>query len=174
MFGFFRKKQTAEPAVPVQSAAVQPQYQTAPGTEIRFQPDLVPQLKADHQSLIGLYLEIKTAFESGNYEEVSKKLGHFRSGLQAHLLTENVRLYIYLSHSLANDEINSELIHEFRREMDGIARVAVNFLKKYDAIGVDKELANAFAKDFATIGQVLTERIEKEERVLYPLYLPYY
>ena len=121
-----------------------------------------------------IYLDIKTAFEGGDYEEVAKKLVHFRSSLQAHLLTENVRLYIYLSHSLANDEINSELIHEFRREMDAIARVAMNFLKKYDTIGVDKELAGAFAKDFATIGQVLTERIEKEERVLYPLYLPCY
>ncbi|WP_415036427.1 hemerythrin domain-containing protein [Azonexus sp.] len=172
MFGFFRKKESAVAPAPVLEQA--PQYRAAPGTEIRFQPELVPQLKADHQNLIGLYLEIKAAFEGGDYVEVSKKLTHFRSGLQAHLLTENVRLYIYLSHSLANDEINSELIHEFRREMDAIARVAMNFLKKYDAIGVDNELAKAFAKDFATIGEVLTERIEKEERVLYPLYLPYY
>lgn len=171
MFGFFRRKKFTEPEAPV---IPPPQYQAAPGTEIRFQPELVPQLKTDHQNLIGIYLDIKTAFEGGDYEEVAKKLVHFRSSLQAHLLTENVRLYIYLSHSLANDEINSELIHEFRREMDAIARVAMNFLKKYDTIGVDKELAGAFAKDFATIGQVLTERIEKEERVLYPLYLPYY
>lgn len=171
MFGFFRRKQFTEPKAPV---IPPPQYQAAPGTEIRFQPELVPQLKADHQNLVSIYLDIKTAFEGGDYEEVAKKLVHFRSSLQAHLLTENVRLYIYLSHSLANDEINSELIHEFRREMDAIARVAMNFLKKYDTIGVDKELAGAFAKDFATIGQVLTERIEKEERVLYPLYLPCY
>jgi regulator of sigma D len=58
--------------------------------------------------------------------------------------------------------------------MDGIAKVAMNFLKKYEAIGVDKELAGAFAKDFATIGQVLGARIQKEEQVLYPLYMPQY
>ena len=134
----------------------------------------VPPLIACLLMVVFGVVDIKTAFEGGDYEEVAKKLVHFRSSLQAHLLTENVRLYIYLSHRLANDEINSELIHEFRREMDAIARVAMNFLKKYDTIGVDKELAGAFAKDFATIGQVLTERIEKEERVLYPLYLPCY
>jgi hypothetical protein len=39
---------------------------------------------------------------------------------------------------------------------------------------VDKDLAKAFAKDFAIIGKVLVERIEKEEQVLYPLYMPSY
>ena len=49
MFGFFRRKQFTEPKAPV---IPPPQYQAAPGTEIRFQPELVPQLKADHQNLI--------------------------------------------------------------------------------------------------------------------------
>ncbi len=81
MFGFFRRKKFTEPEAPV---IPPPQYQAAPGTEIRFQPELVPQLKADHQNLISIYLGIKTAFEGGDYEEVAKKLVHFRSSLQAH------------------------------------------------------------------------------------------
>ncbi|WP_127477826.1 hemerythrin domain-containing protein [Sulfurivermis fontis] len=171
MFDFFKKKGESKQDAP---AAATPQYNTAPGTEIRYHPELIDQLKSDHQALLGLYGEIKAAFDEGDYAAVSQKLDAFRSGLQSHLLTENVRLYIYLDRCLANDETNSELIRGFRREMDGIAKVAMNFLKKYEAIGVDKELAGAFAKDFATIGQVLGQRIQKEEQVLYPLYMPQY
>lgn len=172
MFDFFKKKADtkAETAAPPS----QPQYNAAPGTAIRYHPELIDQLKSDHQTLLGLYGEIQAAFDAGDYTTVSEKLDTFRSELQGHLLTENVRLYIYLDHCLASDETNSELIRSFRHEMDGIAKVAMNFLKKYEAIGVDKELAGAFAKDFATIGQVLGQRIQKEERVLYPLYMPQY
>lgn len=171
MFGFFKKKGESKQEAP---ATATPQNNTAPGTEIRYHPELIDQLKSDHQALLGLYGEIHAAFDASDYAKVSQKLDAFSSGLRDHLLTENVRLYIYLDHSLANDETNSELIRGFRHEMNGIAKVAMNFLKKYEAIGVDKELAGTFAKDFATIGQVLGQRIQKEEQVLYPLYMPQY
>ena len=171
MFGFFNKKKgfRDEEAPP---GGATTNY--APGTEINFHPELVPQLKKDHQNLLNLYGQIKAAFDKGDYVQVSRKLDDFRTGLQGHLLTENVRLYIYLERSLAGDETNGELMRGFRREMDGIGRTVLNFLRKYEAIGVDHELAKAFERDFAVIGQVLGERIQREENVLYPLYLPRY
>ncbi len=171
MFGLFRRKSRETTS---QEGSTQKEYAPAPGTDIRYDPKLVDHLKDEHQQLLALYTEIKTLFENGDYSTVSKKLGEFSSGLQAHLLTENVRLYIYLNYMFTNDETNMELIRNFRREMDGIARVAMNFLKKYEAIGVDEDLANHFAKDFATIGEVLGKRIEKEETTLYPLYMASY
>lgn len=173
MFDFlkniFGPGETTQPEAPAT-----PQYNTAPGTEIRYHPELISELTADHKALLALYGEIKEAFDQADYPTVAEKLNTFRSDLQAHLLTENVRLYIYLNRSLGDDETNSELIQGFRREMNEIAKVAMNFLRKYEAIGVDKDLAKAFAKDFAIIGKVLVERIEKEEQVLYPLYMPSY
>ncbi len=170
MFGLFKKNNEKTTASTTQT----PQYSTAPGTEIRYAPDLIDSLKGDHQALLILYGEIQEAFDQKDYPAVSEKLETFKSGLQSHLLTENVRLYIYLDRCLASDESNNELIRDFRREMDEIAKVAMKFLNKYSAIGVDEELAAHFAQDFATIGTVLGERIEKEETVLYPLYLPSY
>lgn len=172
MFGFFKKKASDENKAETPSPSAQ--YGAAPGTEIRYSPTLIEELQQDHQQLLGVYMAIKASFDDGDYVAVSEKLNEFRTGLQGHLLTENVRLYIYLDRMLGRDEMNAELIHNFRREMDGIGKVALNFLKKYDMIGVDKELAPAFAKDFAAIGAVLTERIKKEESVLYPLYMPVY
>lgn len=170
MFGFFKSKKSADET----KEKAQEEVHTAPGTQIRYSEDLIDSLQDDHQVLLKLYGEINEAFEEKRYADVSEMLVSFKGGLNAHLLTENVRLYIYLQHALANDPTSSELIHGFRKEMDEIAKVALNFLKKYETIGVDEDLAAHFANDFATIGKVLVERIEKEEATLYPLYLPSY
>ena len=169
MFGIFKKKSTQETTTPDS-----PQYASAPGTQISYNPDLIPRLKSDHLELLAIYSEISELFADKKYEKVSQKLTSLRTKLQDHLLTENVRLYIYLDYMMKHDETNSGLIRSFRREMDGIAKVAINFLKKYDAIGVDPELAPSFAKDFAEIGDVLGKRIKREEQVLYPLYMESY
>jgi hypothetical protein len=169
MFSFLKKKAEGAP-----KADTQAHFAPAPGTEIRYSPELIPQLQGDHAALLALYGEIQQAFGAENYPEVSRQLNEFRTLLQGHLLTENVRLYIYLDRMLGRDEMNGELIREFRKEMDGIGRTVMNFLKKYDAIGVDKELAGAFKKDFDVIGAVLVQRVNREESTLYPLYLPNY
>ena len=171
MFGLFRKKTENSATNAAQPSS---QYNTAPGTEIRYAPDLIDSLRGDHQQLLALYGKIQEAFEGKDYPSVSEQLEAFKNELQSHLLTENVRLYIYLDRCLAHDTTNSELIRGFRREMDDIAKVAMKFLNKYSAIGVDEDLATHFAGDFATIGKVLGERIKKEETILYPLYMPSY
>lgn len=175
MFDFFRK--LAGTKTETETPSIAPVTATAPNSQnhqIQFQPDLIDHLVADHRRLLEIYGEIKTAFDAANYKQVSQGLDELRRGLQSHLLTENVRMYIYLDRHLSNNEFNSDLIRGFRREMDAIGKVAMTFLKKYEAIGVDNELAKAFAKDFETIGSVLVKRIEKEERDLYPLYMPHY
>lgn len=170
MFGFLKRWWHGSE----ESASPQSEDITAPGTGIHYHADLVGRLHDDHKELLRVYGMIKTAFDKGDYLTVSQRLGELRGGLQSHLLTENLLLYVYLDHCLAADETNSELIRGFRHEMDQIGKVAMRFLKKYEAIGVDKDLAPSFAEEFATIGQVLGERIKKEETVLYPLYLPHY
>ena len=152
----------------------EPQYAPAPGTEIRYDPALVNNLQQEHQQLLGIYAAVKQAFDAGDYQTVSMRLNEFRAALQNHLLTENIRLYIYLDRQLAGDEVTSELIRGFRREMDSIGKTVLNFLKKYEAIGVDSDLAAAFLHDFEAIGKVFVDRIEREEVTLYPLYLPAY
>ena len=165
MFGLFKWKKH-------KNSGSQEQ-QVAPGTEIRYSPDLIDQLLSDHKELLKIFTNIQTSFEQQDYRRTAKFLSEFRSALQSHLLTENVRLYVYLEQSLANDDMTYELMRDLRREMEGIGRSAMNFLRKYEAIGIDKDLATHFAKDLKTIGSILTQRIQKEEKVLYPLYMPH-
>ncbi len=173
MFSFLKKK---EETADTGSNAVEQQNHThaaAPGTEIRYNANLVPKLKNDHQTLLGLYGEVNTAFEANNFSLVKEKLREFKHGFLDHILVENVSLYVYMKSSFKDDEANVELIQEFRSEMDGIGKVVRAFLLKYETIGVDNDLAASFAHDLAGIGAALVARIEREESTLYPLYQPH-
>lgn len=169
MFGLFKNKNVKQEQ-PAESGNDQARYSTAPGTEIRYSPTLIEELKGDHQHLFAAYMSIKSSFDKGDLEAVSRQLNDFRFDLHNHLLTENVRLYIYLSSMMSHDAAKAEMVRGFRQEMENIGKTALRLLKKYEAISIDTALAGPFAEDFAAIGAILTERVKKEENVLYPLY----
>lgn len=177
MFDFlFRKGKSAEasPAAVAPPPASATPEKAAPGTAIRFHPELVAELKHDHQVLLTLFASIQSAFKEGRLQAVVEHLEAFRTSIQSHLLKENVRLYIYLEHQLAGDETSHQLIHDFRHEMDGIGKAVVAFLAKYKDLSVDGNLVASFGRDLEAVGKVLVDRIQREEETLYPLYAPAY
>lgn len=175
MFGkLFRRRGTeaaAAPAAPA-AAATPAAGKAAPGTAIRYHPELIDRLKADHRSLLELFGQIKQAFGDGRPAEAAALLNRFRGALQDHLLVENVRLYVYLEHLLRPDAASYTLIHEFRHEMDGIGKAATAFLSKYARLADEAALQGTFLAELDAVGQVLVERIRREESVLYPMYAP--
>lgn len=176
MFEFlFRKARPSDhnPAV-VPPPAARAAQAVAPGTAIPYHPELIGQFKQDHQSLLALFGSIQAAFRDGRLQTVVEHLDAFRTAIQSHLLIENVRLYIYLEHQLADDAASHQLIHDFRHEMDGIGKAVVGFLAKYKDLSVDANLVASFGRDLEAVGKVLVDRIRREEATLYPLYLPAY
>lgn len=168
-FLFGRKKQDAaqQGNQPAARAA-------APGTHIAYSPELIDELKADHHHLLQIFGAIGAAHAAGDMAETASLLEQFRSVLGEHLLKENVRFYIYLEHALAGDPSSHALVHQFRREMDGIGKAVQSFLERYRHIASDPLLAGSFAADLAAVGKVLGQRIRSEEQTLYSLYMPAY
>lgn len=164
LLDLFSKKEE-KPAVP---------HATAPGTSIGFDPGLVERLKGDHRRLLDIYKHVHTALGRGDFPAVRRHLGEFRSALQDHLLTENVKFYVYVSRQLASDESSSRIINDFRSEMQGIGRVVMDFLRKYTETELDAGAAATFKAELEQIGAALVQRIQREEGTLYPLYLPAY
>jgi regulator of sigma D len=148
------------------------QYKPAPGTSIRFDPALVSVLKHDHRKLLGTYKEIQDALAAGDFARMKERLASFRTLLQGHLLTENVRLYVYLAHQLQGDETSSQIIRDFRHEMDGIGRTVMAFLRRYSDGLLAPDEVPALKRELEVIGAALASRIRSEEEVLYPLYQP--
>ena len=174
-FLFGRNKREERPRAPREAETLPPRpsqipRQSAPGTQITYSADLIPQLKADHQQLLELFGAIKQAFAGRDLPAIARFLDEFRSKIQAHLLTENIRFYIYLEHSLAQDMESSALVHSFRQEMDTIGRAVLGFLNKYGDIGTRPDMAIPFGNDLEAVGKVLVDRIRREEETLYPLY----
>jgi hypothetical protein len=172
---FGKKSQSPVPPrqpEPVISAApaFAAKQESAPGTQIRHDPQLIVALKTDHQRLLATFHDIAAASTAGNLAVVQHLLGQFQTMIMDHLLKENVRLYVYLEHLLQNDAVSHEMMHGFRHEMDVIGRVVVGFLGKYKEIGGRPELAAAFATDLKGIGEALVARIKREEDILYPMY----
>jgi len=161
--------QRNEPAAEVPPVAVQ-EKPVAPGTNIRYHPELIDKLTGDHRMLLGLFGETSDAAARGDVAVAAERLEAFRTALQGHLLTENIRLYVYLEHLFADDPSSFSLIHSFRHEMDGIGKAVIKFLLKYEGLATRPELAEAFSQDLAAVGKVLVNRIEREEGTLYPLY----
>lgn len=174
LFGKKKAQKELPSATQPVAAPIQPTQVTAPGTNIRYSPELVSHLEADHRHLLQIFTAIGTAFSASDLPATVKHLEEFRGAIQAHLLTENVRLYIYLEHALAQDAESHALIHEFRLEMADIGKAVLGFLGKYRELAAQPNLAQSFGNDLSAVGKVLVERIHREESTLYPLYLPAY
>lgn len=175
----FKKRRPAEPHA-AQNVQLTPQPASAPagaeapGTHIAYHPDLISQLQGDHKKLLGIFGNIQNTFNTGDLAGTAIVLEEFRSAIQGHLLTENIKLYIYLEHALSEDDGSRHLVHDFRHEMDGIGKIVLAFLSKYKAIASHPELASTFGLELDQIGAALIARIKREEETLYPLYLPAY
>jgi len=145
----------------------------APGTNIRYDPKLVSELKSEHGKLISLFSEISTITDKRDSELLTTKLNQFGSSLRGHILKENVRLYVYLKSSLQANEDSLTIMQGFSQEMSQIGRAVTDFLHKYSNVSQwDDAQWAVFERDLKGVGQVLTKRIDTEENTLYPLYMP--
>ena len=173
-----KKKNNARQQILSKPVGLQ-QPQNAPGpvvreTQIAYNPDLVPQLKAEHQHLLELFGMVMTAFSQNDLPSTVKLLGDFRRKLHGHRLTENIRFYIYLEHSLAEDREKLFIAYSFRQEMEEIGKVMHAFVHKYKEIATHPDAFTSFGQELDNIGKVLVNRIQREEKILYPLYFQTY
>lgn len=147
--------------------------QAVAGTQLRYDPDLISNFLDDHQMLLGIFGDIVAAMKLKNTRVVKEKLDKFGDELSAHILKENIRFYIYLQHSLSDDQENAAVMLEFRKEMQQIGKAVMDFLSRYTTGSRwDDAVWQSFEQEIGSIGQVLTQRIQREENNLYPLYMP--
>jgi hypothetical protein len=143
----------------------------AQGTKIAYDPQLIERLLDDHRRVVGIFTEVRQSFVGGDTPRAAALLEQFKSGIQEHLITEEIKLYVYLQSALAGDQMNRTLMRHMHHEMSLISQDVLNFLGKYSALGKTPALNETFLDDLDKVGVVLTERIQHEETMLYPLYM---
>ena len=169
--GFFRKLLGKHDTPSATPANAMPIPAAAP-RQIGYDSRLINSLLQDHAELGRIFGNIGDAQKADNFNDIRSLLIQFKTRLEAHVLTENVRFYNYLEQSLASDPNNTGVMHDFRREMNNIARSVVDFVKKYQSGTFTPEERRHFATDYDSVGKILEQRLDNEENNLYPLYQP--
>jgi len=146
------------------------EHEEEPAPGVRFDPNLIEHLKHEHRLFLKSYAAIKTAASEGQWDLVYSDLLSFRAGLTNHLLTESVKLYVYLRLKLAADPVQLRLMRNFSSEMVGIGKVVVDFIENNEDITTNSEKQRQFMSGWNDIGKVLGDRIGREEKTLYPMY----
>ncbi|MGB7192496.1 MAG: hemerythrin domain-containing protein [Collimonas pratensis] len=163
-----------KPAPPpaTERAALQPAKSA--GSQIEYDEKLIPQLKGDHAALLLMYSTVANKMSADKWDAVPAALREMRMAMYGHLLTEGVKLYSYMRRSLAEDPALHDVYRSYKREMDGIGRVAFDFFDKYQGKEwvVSRDARVTFKDEFENLGKVLVDRITREENILYPLYIP--
>lgn len=146
--------------------------QVAPGTEIHYDDKLIGHFLGHHRALVDLIIKIRDSAQASRFEETGKYVNKFRLLLNEHLLEENLRLYTYLSYCLKGDPEGAELMRDMRREMGDIGRRVASFIKHHSEFGINEENKAKFLNELKQIVEALNDRLAREERSLYTMYLP--
>jgi regulator of sigma D len=140
---------------------------------LAYDPGLIAEFLDTHQTLLALHGHARTAAFQGNWKETSAALEEFRIELTDHLVSEGIRLYVYLKQSLKEEpEIQAQMRH-FATEMHGIGAAVMKYLDAVRDIAVEPYQRAGFIEQWDQIGGTLVQRIQREEKVLYPMYQPY-
>jgi hypothetical protein len=122
---------------------------------------LVEALKLEHVNIVKMLFRVN---ELGIETEAGQKaLLAAKGGLLAHLQREDDELYPRLREVAKDDLVVQDVLDFFLEDIARVSAFALEFFDKY----TDVTEENDFAADFAILAEQLTQRIRKEETVIY-------
>lgn len=128
-------------------------------------------LKNQHITIRQLVREIEERIYSGDLTvqafDISLKIGQLSGLLLLHLKSEDEVLYPSLMHS--TDEKTRNLSQEFNRDMGSLAGDFMEYKRTYMLASRIKSEPQKFKLESQTIIAALKNRLDKEDRYLYPL-----
>jgi Hemerythrin HHE cation binding domain len=139
--------------------------------EVQFNNFLIKNLVSDHKELLAeLTLMMKSA-ENDEFFEANRLLSSFGTKLEKHFRLELVELYVYLNAASKMMTIEErESIKGFSDAMYKIEYTLKNLLDSYAKHPVSAANKGKFIEEFNVAANILANRIECEENILYPLY----
>ena len=123
--------------------------------------NLVEELKSDHAVIAETLNKVKNLGITS--EEGQNILLAAKNGLLAHLRKEDEQLYPVLNNAAESNAALKQTLDMFAKDMEVISKAALDFFDKYSTGGSGVE----FAKDFGRLFATLSQRISKEENILY-------
>ena len=122
------------------------------------------ELKKEHAALVSVLNKVRSLGVS--QKEGQHLLFSSKTALLDHLKKEDEQLYPVLNKVAESDADLKLTLDLFADEMDKISKEAIKFFDKYS----EGDSGFDFSKDFGGLLAVLSQRIRKEENVLYQKY----
>lgn len=144
--------------------------QSLKNAQISYSPELLVNLKDEHKILLNHMHSLSEAEKTKDLDSLPLLLDIFRSKMLAHVSKEILKLYIYLLSNLDHNSEQYKNVRAFRKEMDSMLIKILDFLDSYKDIEQIKQGKN-FHDDLQQIITIFNDRIEREENILFPLYI---
>jgi hypothetical protein len=125
---------------------------------------LVKKWKKEHEDLVITGKKILAEYVKGNTKEAKKLLKKFVNMAMDHLTSEDTEFYKILKDP-TSDRITVDLVVDFEESFKDTKNTLMKFLAKY--VRDENPLDDEFFDTFSKIMDVLTNRIDYEERNLY-------
>ena len=126
---------------------------------------LIEELTKEHSEITETLNKIKGLGSSS--EKGKKLLFSLKSALLEHLKKEDEQLYPVLNNAAKKDFHLQETLNTFAIDMEKISTTAMQFFDKYS---IDTHIHQDFSYDFGTLFAMLSQRINREEKYIYPSY----
>ena len=137
-----------------------------------FRPEydkkLVKQLQKEHLALFKKVHKIEIALFKKNVTKTKLELQQLKNATLEHFVQEDIKLYWYLKTLYKDDAQTLEKIQIFEESIKDIQVTVIKFFEHYTK--KDTALDDTFKEDFNGVVKALVNRIETEEKNLYPLY----
>jgi len=131
---------------------------------------LIDGYKKDHQEILSVYEMIIKYAKNKDYTTLPLMLSQFSKKCHEHFNDEE-ELYTYMKVLAGSrSEIERRVATEFGVEMKNLSLELFNILNQSKFIPVNDNTVTGFIDEFYNLGEVLKERIKKEEAILYPMY----
>lgn len=138
---------------------------------IKYDAGLISDLQCDHVELFKVLDDIKLTCPTRNYAKLEHLFREkLRPMLVKHMVNEGVKLYAYLSLKVKKDSIHYERLNNSKDKMQDIGRVVFKFITKFSSAETIEKEWKDFISGYEKIYEMLTLRVNEEERYIYFLY----
>lgn len=137
---------------------------------IQYYPDLIQNLRDDHQKLIRQITMLNHLANTNKFKLIVTMLSYFKRSLLEHIHEENLKLYIFLQTKLPSASDEYMQMRKLRKDMNNILIQVVDFLQIYKSVDQKKMLQETFISDLNKVTNLLSKRVHQEEVFLYTVY----
>ncbi len=131
---------------------------------------LTDSLIEDHKELLSIYGNIMGSAKKKEFTMLPMMLSNFSKKCLTHV-NEEEELYNFMKILAGSrSDIERNVAREFSVEMKNLSVSIFTTLNQSSFIPVTDNSVDGFIKEFEELGNVLQERIGREEKILYPMY----